>query len=159
MEASASRACGRMLKRRAAGLAAALTLSMLAGCVTDDQQALVTETKRPLVMPEQLIGLTPLDLAETLGDPAATRRDRPAEIWQYRSSACVLDIFLYEEVNEEQPGIHGEEAALLAQKAANEDPLDETLATPRVVHLEARDGAAKPLPPQLCLASLRGAIT
>ena len=30
-----------------------------------------------------------------LGPPDYRRRDKPAEIWQYRNDACVLDLFLY----------------------------------------------------------------
>jgi hypothetical protein len=30
-----------------------------------------------------------------LGAPDFTRQDPPAEIWQYRGSSCVLDVFLY----------------------------------------------------------------
>jgi hypothetical protein len=32
-----------------------------------------------------------------LGTPDFTRQDPPAEIWQYRGSSCVLDVFLYPE--------------------------------------------------------------
>ena len=34
-------------------------------------------------------------LVQRLGEPDFTRRDPPAEIWQYRSASCVLDVFLY----------------------------------------------------------------
>jgi hypothetical protein len=36
-------------------------------------------------------------LTQRLGAPDFTRRDAPAEIWQYRSASCVLDVFLYPE--------------------------------------------------------------
>ncbi len=36
-------------------------------------------------------------LVQRLGAPDFTRRDPPAEIWQYRSASCVLDVFLYPE--------------------------------------------------------------
>ncbi|HEV2678248.1 MAG TPA: hypothetical protein VGV37_27215 [Aliidongia sp.] len=36
-------------------------------------------------------------LMQRLGSPDFTRRDPPAEIWQYRSASCVLDVFLYPE--------------------------------------------------------------
>ena len=35
------------------------------------------------------------DLATRLGAPQFRRRDGQAEIWQYRGSACTLDVFLY----------------------------------------------------------------
>jgi hypothetical protein len=60
-----------------------------------DQQALaplgsVTE-------PSRLKGLNPLQVRSVLGKPGFTRRDAPAEIWQYRAHACTLDLFLYDE--------------------------------------------------------------
>jgi len=36
-------------------------------------------------------------LVARLGEPDFTRHDPPAEIWQYRGSTCVLDVFLYPE--------------------------------------------------------------
>jgi hypothetical protein len=36
-------------------------------------------------------------LIQRLGTPDFTRHDAPAEIWQYRSASCVLDVFLYPE--------------------------------------------------------------
>lgn len=36
-------------------------------------------------------------LTQRLGTPDFTRHDDPAEIWQYRSASCVLDVFLYPE--------------------------------------------------------------
>jgi hypothetical protein len=38
-------------------------------------------------------------LMQRLGSPDFTRRDPPAEIWQYRSASCVLDVFLYPEAD------------------------------------------------------------
>jgi hypothetical protein len=49
----------------------------------------------PLKDVGELIGLERNELQARLGDPALRRRDAPAEIWQYRSSLCVLDLFLY----------------------------------------------------------------
>jgi hypothetical protein len=49
----------------------------------------------PLRDVRELIGLERHELQDRLGDPALRRRDAPAEIWQYRSSLCVLDLFLY----------------------------------------------------------------
>jgi len=36
-------------------------------------------------------------LTQRLGAPDFTRHDDPAQIWQYRSASCVLDVFLYPE--------------------------------------------------------------
>ncbi|MBI3512553.1 MAG: hypothetical protein HY060_00510 [Proteobacteria bacterium] len=51
----------------------------------------------PLKDVRELIGLERHELQARLGDPALRRRDAPAEIWQYRSPLCVLDLFLYRE--------------------------------------------------------------
>lgn len=37
------------------------------------------------------------ELVQRLGEPDFTRKESTAEIWQYRSDTCVLDIFLYPE--------------------------------------------------------------
>lgn len=47
--------------------------------------------------PNRLKGLSPVQVKSVLGKPVFTRRDAPAEIWQYRSRACTLDLFLYDE--------------------------------------------------------------
>ncbi len=45
--------------------------------------------------PQQLLGLSGSVVAERLGAPSLVRRDGPAEIWQYKAAACILDVFLY----------------------------------------------------------------
>jgi hypothetical protein len=50
----------------------------------------------------RLTGRTRADLSRLLGAPDFVRRDPPAEIWQYRSDECVLDLFLYPEAGEFQ---------------------------------------------------------
>lgn len=50
----------------------------------------------PGLEPVRLKGMNAAQLTETLGRPAFTRRDQPAEIWQYRTKACMLDLFLYD---------------------------------------------------------------
>lgn len=47
--------------------------------------------------PDRLKGLSPLQVRAVLGKPMFTRRDAPAEIWQYRGRACTLDLFLYDD--------------------------------------------------------------
>lgn len=46
---------------------------------------------------QKLVGMTASDLEKAMGVPGFRRRDDPAEIWQYRGTTCVLDIFLYRE--------------------------------------------------------------
>jgi hypothetical protein len=45
--------------------------------------------------PNKLIGLESRGLAEKLGSPSFVRRDGEAEVWQYLSKSCILDVFLY----------------------------------------------------------------
>jgi len=50
---------------------------------------------RPPDPAAELIGLPDELLARHLGAPSLVRRDGPAQVWQYASGACVLDVFLY----------------------------------------------------------------
>lgn len=76
--------------------------------------------------PERLMGLDPQALDAALGRPELVRREKPAEVWQYRAGSCVLDVFLY-------PAGQGRE----------------------VLHLEARDAAsAAPADAKSCLTAL-----
>lgn len=47
--------------------------------------------------PSRLKGLSPTQVRAVLGKPMFTRRDAPAEIWQYRGRACTIDLFLYDD--------------------------------------------------------------
>lgn len=51
----------------------------------------------PIAAPAELIGRESAEVAALLGAPSFERRDGPAEIWQYRGAACILDVFLYKE--------------------------------------------------------------
>ncbi len=75
--------------------------------------------------PARLMALDRAGLAKLLGDPELTRREPPAEIWQYRGGSCVFDVFLYEEAGRQ-----------------------------RVTYLEARDGAARRVGARGCLNEL-----
>ena len=75
--------------------------------------------------PARVLGLDPDKLTEMLGRPDLTRREPPAEIWQYRGETCVFDVFLYEEAG-----------------------------SARVTYLEARDESAHPVAERNCLNQL-----
>ena len=47
--------------------------------------------------PSLLDGLEAVRVLDLLGQPPFKRRDDPALIWQYRTSQCALDLFLYRE--------------------------------------------------------------
>ena len=46
--------------------------------------------------PDEVMGLARGEVEELLGEPGLVRREAPAEVWQYQSGGCVLDVFLYE---------------------------------------------------------------
>ncbi len=46
--------------------------------------------------PTQVMGLPTLELSALLGAPRFVRRDLAAEVWQYRTEGCVLDVFVYD---------------------------------------------------------------
>lgn len=86
-------------------------LSVLAACAGNPETgagSLATSTDaasvpqqaalpRPTIAnPDKLKGLPAGEVAAALGRPSFTRRDTPAEIWQYRVRACTLDLFLYD---------------------------------------------------------------
>ncbi len=75
--------------------------------------------------PRRFIGAKPDFLLEELGQPSSLRKEAPAEVWQYRSEQCVLDIVLYDEAD-----------------------------GPSVVYLEARDLYAEPAEAGPCLSRL-----
>ena len=77
------------------------------------------------IEPDSLMGLAGEELEGRLGVPFMVRREKPAEIWQYRGKSCVFDVFFY------------------PQGGAN-----------RVVYMEARDKAAQKVSKQDCLAEI-----
>lgn len=84
-----------------------------------------TANLAPAVNPGRIMGLTGAELRELLGKPHFRRRDITAEIWQYRHTECILDVFLYE-----------------SGKGY------------RVLHFEMRQGKAKAASRTRCLAAL-----
>ncbi len=80
------------------------------------------------VDPRRIMGLTRAELSDLLGKPHFRRRDITAEIWQYRHSECILDVFLYESGNDY-----------------------------RVLHFEMRQGKAEAASRTRCLAALLNA--
>ncbi len=80
------------------------------------------------VDPRRIMGLTRAELSDLLGKPHFRRRDITAEVWQYRHSECILDVFLYESGNDY-----------------------------RVLHFEMRQGKAEAASRTRCLAALLNA--
>ncbi len=62
--------------------------------------AATTLPRSTLESPEPAVELVGLDrdaVQGLLGPPRRVRRDSPAEVWQYLTEACVVDLFLYHE--------------------------------------------------------------
>lgn len=88
-----------------------LLLGLLAGCQQASDSDVAVSAPAPSAGPKQtpepagkinsartqsVLGLRPRELQQMLGVPKLVRRDAPAEVWQYRSDACVLDVFIYQ---------------------------------------------------------------
>jgi len=46
--------------------------------------------------PDALMHMTEMQVSYLLGAPAAKRSESPAEVWQYRTAQCVLDVYFYD---------------------------------------------------------------
>lgn len=72
-----------------------------------------------------ILGLDSGAVRKLLGEPGLIRRDTPAEVWQYRTASCVLDVVLYDQAS-----------------------------GPRVVYTEARTPTAEPTQADPCLSDV-----
>lgn len=57
------------------------------------------EPLTPVPDPATIVGYNGAALESLFGTPSFTRRDPPAELWQYRNDHCTLDLFLYEDTS------------------------------------------------------------
>ena len=81
------------------GLACGLAFG-LAGCASDGGGAKTgtyVGAIAGLSGPRDLVGKSDAQVRASLGTPAFRRADGPAQVWQYRGPACLLDVFLYKE--------------------------------------------------------------
>jgi hypothetical protein len=97
-----------------AGSLAAAPLAVTAGGLRPPLPASATASS--------LVGLSTGELSALIGPPRWSRRESPAQVWQYQGASCVLDIYLYEEAD-----------------------------GPRVVYAEARDESRLPVTLSACL--------
>lgn len=81
---------GRVGGTRGASTVAALGVGamLVAGCV----QTASIAPDGP-VDPNRLMGESPDAIVADLGEPEMRRQERPVEVWQYRSEACVFDVY------------------------------------------------------------------
>lgn len=84
--------------------------------------------------PEEIAGAAPAKVRALLGAPDLTRREPPAEVWQYGAGSCVVDVVFYP-----PDGTEADVAGL------------------RVALLESRDMDGAALAPSACLGRLAAA--
>jgi hypothetical protein len=77
-------------------------LALLAGCsaTAPEPPSTAITLPSPELMarpaePQPLTGLSTTEVVGLLGEPDFRRAEPPAELWQYRSADCVLDVFFY----------------------------------------------------------------
>jgi len=65
--------------------------------VTPVPSIIPAEPEKPVVDddPDRLMGLGTGELTRMLGSPRFVRRDASAQLWRYRNTSCILDLFLY----------------------------------------------------------------
>jgi hypothetical protein len=90
-----------------------------------------SDTTMPAVLrlsgdPKELLGLDHSMLRRALGKPAQVRREFSAEVWQYVTGDCVVDLYLY----------------------------DDAAGALKVTYVEARSRSAEQKPTARCLKSL-----
>lgn len=73
------------------------SVALLAGCTPSQpvSPAASPSPARNEIALDQFTGLRPVDLVALLGQPNLRRSDPPAELWQYRRTGCVLELYLY----------------------------------------------------------------
>lgn len=122
----------RRLAGREIGLRTVILLLPLlaAGCAGDDGSSRGEQPDdgyATSIDSKSLVGLGPSQVTGMLGPADFRRDDGPAQILQYRSSACVLDLFLYRDTGSGEL---------------------------RVTYIEAHDRALAQMAPQACLGSV-----
>jgi hypothetical protein len=112
-----------------------LLAGLLSGCQSPDlatSDKVAAAPKAGMGAPPKVLGLKPHDVQELLGMPKLVRRDDPAEVWQYRSSACVLDVFLYPEETGAQQVRYLEARTSAAEPARTDECVNDIRRTNRV---------------------------
>jgi hypothetical protein len=120
------------MNRGARAIASGILLAALAACSADSRRAGETGAASRGYEAQQLVGVTDNTLLQAFGPPAQRRSEPPAEVWQYRSTGCVVDFYLYHQ-----------------REGGSQRPLGLS-----VVHLEARSPASRRLPVDSCLTGL-----
>ena len=94
MRSSVSAMQGGRLRPAALALCLAVTV---AACQTARTGASGGGSGGASADPQALIGLSPNEVTAMMGQPELRRQEPPAEVWQYRTSTCAFDVFLYDD--------------------------------------------------------------
>lgn len=114
---------------------AVLLAALLSGCqspYSTSGDKVAAAPKASMAPPPKVLGLKPHDVQELLGMPKLVRRDDPAEVWQYRSGACVLDVFLYPEETGSQQVRYLEARTVAAEPARTDECVNDIRRTNRL---------------------------
>jgi hypothetical protein len=114
---------------------AVLLAALLSGCQSPHSTSgdkVAAAPKAGMGAPPKVLGLKPHDVQELLGMPKLVRRDDPAEVWQYRSGACVLDVFLYPEETGAQQVRYLEARTVAAEPARTDECVNDIRRTNRL---------------------------
>ncbi len=104
---------GRRPVRRAGRPAVAVTALLIAAALAACQSTragggAATGARAAPVDPQQVVGASESEVARLLGPPELKRQEAPAEVWQYRTSRCVVDVFLYPRAGAARSATHVE---------------------------------------------------
>ncbi|MDH5772889.1 MAG: hypothetical protein OEY84_07110 [Rhodospirillaceae bacterium] len=106
-------------------VAVATFVFILTGCAVAAKKDVVSE--RAKIIADELPGKPAPWVSEHLGQPFFKRLEGSAELWQYKTSECILNIFIYQDFEGEQR---------------------------RVLHFDARDLKGKPTGRDGCINSI-----
>jgi len=98
---------GRAIRKRRGSVAMLGGGLLLAACSSGPAATVPQASATPTVLPtlaalgrppafSELNGLAPAQVTALIGNPDLRRVDPPAEVWQYRSADCVLELYFYD---------------------------------------------------------------
>jgi len=113
-------------KKSHLGFIAALSfVFILTGCANVPKKNTISE--RAKIIAGELLGKREPWISEHLGQPTFKRLDGNAQLWQYKTNECILNIFIYEDIEGGQR---------------------------RVLHFDASDFSGKSVERVICLNSI-----
>ena len=81
----------------------------------------------------ELRGLKAAEIVSLLGEPAFRRVEPPAELWQYRTRDCVLDLFFYPQAGGYRVSAAETRGRILTGAGIGRCPDDQAFFRPRAI--------------------------